>query len=257
MFNLKDKKLIPFLVIVALLIFLSISITILRVPVLDASHQPFSLVTLLQRELGGIIFYHHNLVENERLSKENELLKYKLNALNEIYLENVRLKNNLFFKQQSAFKVIAARVIARPADNWSSGLIIDKGSLQGIRKGLAVATFLGLAGRVVETTDSTSKVMLLNDPNLGVSGLVQRSRQEGLVCGTLGANLIMKYLPDDADIKLQDVIISSGLTDAYPKGLLIGRVVDIGKDFSGLSRYAAVKPAVDLSNIEEVLVIIP
>ncbi|MDD2679544.1 MAG: rod shape-determining protein MreC [Candidatus Omnitrophica bacterium] len=257
MFNLKNKKLIPLLVIVALLVFLSVSIIILRTPILAVTQQPFSLVAFLQREFGGMLFYHHNLVENERLNKELEFLRYKLNALNEIYLENIRLKKTLSFKQKSSLRVIAARVIARPADNWSSGLVIDKGSSQGIRKGLAVATFLGLAGRVVETTPSTAKVMLLNDPNLGVSALVQRSRQEGLVCGTLGANLIMKYLPDDADIKLQDVIVSSGLNETYPKGLLIGRVVDIGRDFSGLSQYALVKPAVELSNIEEVLVIIP
>ena len=257
MFNLKNKKLIPFLIAVFLLIFLAISITILRTPILALSRPPFSLAAFLQREAGGLIFYHHNLVENERLNKEIALLKYKFNGLNEIYLENTRLKNSLSFKQKSSLRVIAARVIIRPADNWSSGLIIDKGSSQGIRKGLAVATYLGLAGRIVETTGSTAKVMLLNDPSLGVSALVQRSRQEGLVCGTLGANLIMKYLPEDADIKLEDTIISSGLNATYPKGLLIGTVVDIGRDFSGLSRFAVVKPAVELSNIEEVLVIIP
>ena len=67
----------------------------------------------------------------------------------------------------------------------------------------------------------------------------------------------MKYLPDDADIKLQDVIVSSGLNDTYPKGLLIGTVIDIGKEFSGLSRYCLIKPAVNLSNLEEVLIVIP
>jgi len=256
-FNLNKKNLIPLLVIISLLIFLSISISALRRPVLDVAKEPLSVISWLRRELGGIIFYHRNLIENSRLRKEVDLLRYKLAGLNEIYLENNRLKRSLAFKQNSALKLICARVIARPADNWSSGLIIDKGSTSGIRKGLAVISYLGLAGRIVETTASTSKVMLLSDPNLGVSSLVQRSRQEGLVCGTLGNNLIMKYLPEDADIKLQDVIVSSGLNDTYPKGLLIGRVIDIGKEFSGLSRYALIRPVVDLSNIEEVLVIIP
>jgi rod shape-determining protein MreC len=99
--------------------------------------------------------------------------------------------------------------------------------------------------------------MLISDPNLGVSALVQRSRQEGLVSGTLGTYLTMRYLPKDADIKIQDVIVSSGLNEVYPKGLLIGTVIDIGKEFSGLSRFATIKPAIDLSNIEEVLIIIP
>lgn len=257
MFKLKQKKLIPLLIIVALLIFLSCSIINLNPPLLNISRYPLGLAALMQREIGGMIFYHRNLIENEELRRQADFLRQRLNALNEIYAENARLKNSLYFKQKSPLKFICARVIARSADNWSSGVVIDKGGLQGIRKGMAAATYLGLIGRVVETTDSTSKIMLLNDPNLGVSSLVQRSRQEGLVCGTLGSNLIMKYLPEDADIKLQDMIISSGLNSPYPKGMLIGRVVDIGKEFSGLSRYAIIKPAVNLSDIEEILVIIP
>lgn len=256
MFKLNKKKLIPFLAVSALLILLSASILILSIPVLNISKQPFKLLDLAKREIGGFVFFHHNLVENERLKKENDYLKYKINGLNEVYLENARLKNNLAFKKESPFGIISARVIARPADNWSAGLIIDKGASHGIKKGMAAVTYLGLAGRIIETTGGTSKVILLRDPNLGVSSLVQRSRQEGLVCGTLGPNLIMKYLPEDADIKLQDVIVSSGLNDTYPKGLLIGRVIDIGREFSGLSRFAIVKPAVNLSNIEEVLVIV-
>lgn len=257
MFNLNKKNLIPALVVITLLVFLSLSILSLRRPALDISKEPLSLIAWLQREVGGIIFYHHNLVENIRLRQEVDLLRYKLSGLNEIYLENSRLKNNLSFKQNSPLKFICARVIARSPDNWSSGLIIDKGASSGIKKGMAVITYLGLAGRIVETTNLTSKVMLLSDPNLGVSSLVQRTRQEGLVCGTLGNNLLMKYLPEDADIKLEDVIVSSGLNDIYPKGLLIGKVIDIGKEFSGLSRYAIIKPVVSLSNIEEVLIIIP
>lgn len=257
MFKLNKKNLIPLLAVISLLILLSLSIPVLRKPALFVLKAPLSLAGWARDELGGIIFYHHNRAENAKLNKQIDFLRHKLNGLNEIYLENLRLKNLLAFKQQSPFKVVAARVIARPADNWSTGLIIDKGSFSGIRKGCPAITSLGLAGRVVEATGSTAKVMLLSDPNLGVSSMVQRSRQEGLVCGTLGNNLIMKYLPEAADIKLQDVIVSSGLNETYPKGLLIGRVVDIGREFSGLSRYAVVRPEVNLSNIEEVLIIIP
>jgi len=256
-FNLNRKNLIPFLAIVSLLIFLSISVSIFKVTGLSISKLPLTLAAMIQREIGGMIFFHRNLNDNERLKKENDFLRNKLNGLNEIYLENLRLKNSLSFKQSSALKFISARVIARPADNWSTGLIIDKGAVNGIRKGMAAVNYLGLAGRVVETTGSTSKIMLLSDPNLGVSSLVQRSRQEGLVCGTLGANLLMKYLPEDADIKLNDVIVTSGLNDTYPKGLFIGTVIDVGKEFSGLSRYAVVKPAVSLSSIEEILIVVP
>lgn len=257
MFNLNRKKLIPLFAVIALLTFFSASILIFRAPGLNLARLPLSLASVLQREIGGVIFFHRNLNDNERLRRENDFLRHKLNGLNEIYLENLRLKNLLSFKQKSSLRFIPAKVIARPSDNWSTGLIIDKGANQGIRKGMAVVTYLGLAGRVVETTGLTSKIMLLSDPNMGVSSLIQRSRQEGLVCGTLGPRLLMKYLPEDADIKLNDIVVTSGLNDTYPKGLFIGTVVDVGKEFSGLSRFAVIKPAVSLSTIEEVLIVVP
>jgi len=210
----------------------------------------------VQRELGGIIFYHKNLTENEKLKKEIDLLKYNLNSAKEIYLENNRLRELLSLKEKMTFKVIAARVIGRSLDSWSSAIIIDKGISSGIKKGAVVIGCLGLVGRVVEAGNFTSKIMLINDLNLGVSGIIQRSRQEGLITGTLGSSLVMKYLPRDSDVRVSDVVITSGLTENYPKELVIGTVIDVGEEFSGLSRYAIIKPAVNLSNLEEVLVII-
>jgi len=211
----------------------------------------------MTREAGGIIFYHHNMAQNERLRKEINFLKQKLNTTSEVYLENKRLKSLVSFKQKTPYRVVPARVIGRSADNWSSIVIIDKGSYNGIRRGFVAINYLGLVGRVIEVGDTASKIMLINDPSIGVSSVVQRSRQEGLVSGTLGRSLIMKYLPKDADIQPSDTIVTSGLTSAYPKGLLIGTVVSIGEEFSGLSRYAIIMPAVNLSSIEEVLIIIP
>lgn len=213
-------------------------------------------MALIRSESGAIIFSHRNLMQNEKLKKDIDFLRNKLNAKEEIELENVRLKNLLYFKQKSPYKLTAARVIARSPDSWGSAIIIDKGKHNGIKRGMAVVTYLGLVGRVIETQQFTSKILLINDPNLGISGVVQRSRQEGLVSGTLGTHLIMRYLPEGSDIRVQDVIITSGLNQIYPKGLLIGTVAAIGKEFSGLSSYAIVKSAVNLSNIEEVLIII-
>ncbi|MDD4981042.1 MAG: rod shape-determining protein MreC [Candidatus Omnitrophica bacterium] len=211
---------------------------------------------MIKREIGGIIFYHRNLIQNERLEKEAGFLRQRLNTAKEIYLENKRLKGLLYFKQKSAYKMTAVRVIGRSADNWSSVVVIDKGGFNGIKRGFVAITPSGLSGRVIEAADYTSRVRLINDPNFAVSAIVQRSRQEGLVCGTLGRSLIMKYLPKDCDIRAGDVVVTSGLTEAYPKGLLIGSVVNIGEEFSGLSRYAMIKPAVGLSDIEELLIII-
>jgi rod shape-determining protein MreC len=256
-FKFKKKSLIVTAALVSFLLLLSSLIPALRTPSLKILKYPLGLFTLVGREVEGILFYHRSMVQTERLRKEVDFLRQKLNAANEIYLENSRLRRLLAFKQKTPYKVVAARVIGRSADNWSSIAIIDKGSRHGIRRGLVVITYLGLVGRIVETQDATSKVMLINDPSLGVSAIVQRSRQEGLVTGTLGRSLIMKYLPRDADIAVSDVVITSGLTDVYPKGLLIGSVVSVGDEFSGLSRYCQIRPAVNLVAIEEVLIIIP
>jgi len=257
-FAFKKKSLIYVALAVILLLLAANFTPALRTPLLNTLKYPLVLFSALGRQIGGVIFYHRNMVENTRLKNELDFFKQKITALNEIYLENKRLKDLLSFKQKSSYKIVAAaRVIGRSADNWSSVIIIDKGSWHGIRRGMVAVTYLGLAGRVIETTTLTSKVMLVNDPNLGVSALIQRSRQEGLVSGALGSSLIMRYLSNDADVKVSDIIITSGLTEAYPKGILIGRVVEVGEEFSGLSRYCVIRPAVNTANIEEVLIIIP
>ncbi len=256
MLKFTKKSLYYFLAAIILLSVISGLIPALRTPFLNTLKFPLKLLTSAGRELGGIVFYHRNLLQNERLKKEIGLLKNKLNASNEIYRENNRLRALLSFKQKTPYKVIAARVIARSPDNWSSIIIVDKGQLSGIERGDVVINYLGLVGRVVEATKSTSKIMLINDPNFGVSAILQRSRQEGLVTGTLGNSLIMKYLARDCDVEVSDPVITSGLTSEYPKGLVIGTVTAVGEEFSGLSRYAIIKPAVNLSNLEEVLIIV-
>ncbi|MCX5710497.1 MAG: rod shape-determining protein MreC [Candidatus Omnitrophica bacterium] len=256
MFKLK-KKLISSAVFVVLFLFILSWIPSVRPAALSVLKLPLYIFNGAKRELAGVILYHRNYVLNDRLINENNLLKNKFNTLNEIYLENARLKKLLSFKQQAPFKVIPARVIGRAMDSFASVVIIDKGNFNGVRRGMSVITHFGLLGRVIESSQDSSKVMILSDPSLGVSGVVQRTRQEGLVSGTLGAYLIMKYLPQDADIRIQDRVITSGFNQAYPKGILIGTVVEIGNEFSSLGRYAVIKPAANLSYAEEVLVVLP
>ncbi len=256
MFKLANKKLILSLSVIIFLVIFIFSIAIFKKPINNILRLPLIIFANFKRHIAGVVFYQRNLIQNESLRREVDFLKNKVNSMNEYYLENTRLKQLLSFKKNSPLKLVAARVIARSADNWSTNITIDKGSLNGVRRGMSVVTYLGLAGRVVETGHNFSKVSLLTDPNLGISAVIQRSRQEGLVSGGLGNNLIMKYLPQESDVKIGDTVISSGLDNAYPKGILIGRVVEIGREFSGLSCYALIKPSVNFSNLEEVLIVI-
>ena len=257
MFKIKKKNLINLAVSVLLLTLLLSAIPVLRAPFLSVLKFPLNILTFIRSEAGALIFYHRNFRQNEILKGEVDFLRNKLNTHNELILENSRLKQILSFKQKSPLRLRAARVIGQSPDNWSSSVIIDKGESNGIRRGMTAITFLGLVGKVIEAQEFTSKIMLITDPNIGVSAINQRSRQEGLVSGTLGTNLIMRYLPEEPDIKVNDTIITSGLNTAYPKGLLIGYVAAVGREFSGLSSYAIIKPVVNLSDIEEVFIVIP
>ena len=257
MFKLSRKTLINFIFIACAVFLVSLFSPFFKNSAQKTLKPQLTFIGALKRECAGIIFYHRNMVELARLSNETDNLRRKLFDLREVAQENSRLKSLLGFKQKSPYRLVAARVIASSPDSWSSSVIIDKGRYSGIKRGMAVINTQGLVGRVIESADNSSKVLLINDPGQGVSSIVQRSRQEGLVSGSLGANLIMRYLPDEAQIAVGDIIITSELSQVYPKGLLVGKVVNIGKEFSGLSRYAVVKPAAQLSGIEEVLVIIP
>ena len=256
MFGFKKRKLIPLIFLGASIVILSILTPAIRTPFFVLLKQPLCILTSLEREISGLIFYHRNYVQNESLNKEIGFLRSKLLAQEELNLENARLRQLFSFKRESGFKVIPARVIGRSPDNWSSTVIIDKGRYHGIKQGMPAITYLGLVGKVTYVGEYVSKILLVNDPELGVSALIQRSRQEGLVTGTLGNYLIMKYLPQDPDIKLQDTIVTSGLNATCPKGLFIGKVVSIGKEFSGLSRYAIIRPAVNLASLEEVFIVV-
>jgi len=256
-FKLPRKNLTVLIIAGCAVIFISNSLSCLKSSTQKTIKPGLSLAGMLKKEISGIIFYHRNMILADGLNSQVGLLRWRLFDFREIAQENKRLKALLNFKQKSPLRLIAARVIGRSVDNWSSNLILDKGSNNGIKEGMVVVSPQGLVGKVIESTQSSSKVLLINDPSQGVSSIVQRSRQEGLVSGTLSGNLIMRYLPDDADVVVGDIVVTSEISRVYPKGLLIGKIIIVGRDFSGLCRYAMIKPVAPLSNIEEVLVIIP
>ncbi|MDD5347764.1 MAG: rod shape-determining protein MreC [Candidatus Omnitrophica bacterium] len=257
MFKIAKKTLARLAVIFAVIFCLALIIPPARFIVMPVLKVPLYLFNGLRRNAAAILFFYRNRDRAERLQARIDFLLKTASDRKELELENQRLRRLLGFKQKAGYRVIPAIVIGRDPSNWSSTVIIDRGSSSGVQKGFVCVTFLGLVGRVIETTRTTSTVMLVNDPNVSVSAVVQRSRQEGLVSGSLGGTLLMKYLPRDCDIKVSDAVVTSGLTRVFPKGIPVGTVVTVREESSGLSRYAVIKPAVELSALEEVLVVIP
>lgn len=257
MFKLSRKILIQFILVACALLLIFNTLSCFKNSAQTVFAPQLSFFGLLKREISGIIFYHRNMLRAEKLNTELNALRWQLSGFKELNRENIRFRELLNFKQKSPLLFIPARVIGRSPESWASTVIIDKGINNRVKTGMAVINLQGLVGKVVEAADNSSKVLLINDPSQGIPAIVGGSRQEGLVNGTLGSNLIMRYLPEDAQVTQGDIIITSELSQTYPKGLLIGKIVNIGSDFSGLNRYAVIKPAAQLSSLEEVLVIIP
>lgn len=192
--------------------------------------------------------------ENKILRENIENLEKGLLNLQELRLENERLKQLLGFSKSGKRKVVPAMVIARDPLGLRDAIIIDKGKRHNVRKDMVVISGNGLVGRVRESGWGIARVLLITDRDSVVSGIVQRTRHEGAVVG-MGSVLIMKYLDLNCDVEEGDKVISSGFGGVFEKGILIGEVVSVDKDVSGLYLNATIKPEVDMLRLEEVLVI--
>jgi rod shape-determining protein MreC len=161
----------------------------------------------------------------------------------------------LDFKEQFIPKTVAAQVIGRDSTNWYSSLILNKGDRDGVRPEMGVMTSAGVVGRVVKTGPFSSVVLLLTDPHNAITGIIQRSRDEGIVEGTTQGRARIKYLPLLANLRIGDTVVTSGLTGGFPRGVVIGSVLSLQKEEGELFQSAEITPEANLSRLEEVLVI--
>jgi rod shape-determining protein MreC len=146
-------------------------------------------------------------------------------------------------------------VVGRDSSNWYRGVVLDKGERDGIRPEMGVVTLTGAVGRVVKSSATSSVVLLLTDPNNAVTALVQRTRDEGIIEGTVSGKARLKYIPLLAAVRVGDPVVTSGLTGGFPKGVPVGTITGIQKDEGDLFQTAEVQPEVDFTKLEEVLVV--
>lgn len=199
--------------------------------------------------------------ENARLHANNDKLT----------LENARLAEAAIAAQQGAkldaaqralpYRTITAPVIARDPSGVLKTIVIGVGTDQGVRADQVVLSEKGVVGRVSEAGSNYAKVILVTDSSSSVSALVQTSRASGIVRGQYGDALLMEWILQSDPVKAGDVIVTAGLgigtelRSLYPKGLVIGTVVDVTKAEVSAYQRAVVAPAVDLRKLENVLVI--
>lgn len=182
--------------------------------------------------------------------------------LREVAVENQRLRELLRFAQLNPIYdyrggQVIARVIGQRPTNYLSSLTIDLGREHGVREGMPVVTEAGLVGRIHKVGPSSSTVLLITDPSSGVQALVQRetSRARGIVNGRAGELPVMEYIPQDDGIAMGDLVITSGLGGNFPKGLIIGQIVDVQRRDFDMFQQATVRPTVNFDRIEFVLII--
>jgi rod shape-determining protein MreC len=221
-------------------------------------------VAYMSRNLSGGIVHlwtdYINLIgtekRNQDLTKENEELRKRILELSEISQENKRLEEILKLAGQNPVKSQAARIIGYDSSSEAFVFYINAGREQGVKEKMPVVTPQGVVGHVSKVFKKTSAVMTLLDPQHTLDGLVERSRARMIVEG-LGDDLKarLKYLDRAEDVQVGDNVITSGLDNIFPKGLMVGHVIEVRRPQFGVVQDATLRLAVDMGKLEDVLVL--
>ncbi len=211
--------------------------------------------------IGGFFDEYVDLIgvqeENKLLKRKVALLENELNNYKEAYLANQRLRELLGLKKSlSRWPTLAAEVVSWDPSGWYQTITIDKGFLDGIQIGMPVINARGVVGKITALSRHYSRALLLIDPNFAVDSYVQRNRVYGIVSGYKNGICRMQYVQQNQDVKEGDVIVTSGMAGYFPKGLPVGTVSKIRINKAQLFQEIYVKPFVDFSRLEEILVIL-
>jgi rod shape-determining protein MreC len=194
--------------------------------------------------------------ELERLKEQNDELRARLAELEEARQENDRLRQLVAFAEEQRLTQLGARVIGRPTSAWEGAIVIDRGSADGVRPGMPVIAPQGLVGQIETVSVHSSRVRLLTDEQSGVAAMVQRTRALGVVRGSIDRVLTMEYVDKAKMPRVGDVIITSGLGGVYPKGIVVGDVIQVDARRADLYPRIVVRSRVPIDELEEVLIVL-
>jgi rod shape-determining protein MreC len=193
--------------------------------------------------------------QNRELKEEIEQMRLEQVRLSEDAAQAHRLQNLLAFKEQYIAKTVAAQVIGSSGSDLSRSVYIDKGENDGLKRDMAVITADGIVGKILLVYPSTSQVLLINDQSSGVGVILEKSRLQGVLRGTANGEVMLERIMSDEQVAPGERVLTSGGDQIFPKGLPVGTVAQVanGKD---LFLNIKIKPAADLSKLEEVLVLV-
>lgn len=213
--------------------------------------------------------FFENINDIQHTFQENKLLKSRLDEyvelhakVSELEKENQRLRDILQKKETlRGFTPIQATIIARSPDHqWNEFITINKGGQHGVEKNMAVITSKGMIGKIKQASQFTSSVQLLSalDRTNRISAIVQGDESIfGLIEGYDKEKeaLLFTKIPFDKKVAEKQFVISSGLGGVFPRGLVIGEIIEVVPDEYGLTQTAYVKPAADFYDIDHVMVV--
>jgi rod shape-determining protein MreC len=243
-------------------------------PVEDLTYRLFAPVQIALLDLtNGVTNLFGGFQDVNTLRAQVRDLKARLDKLTvdevrmgELENEVSQLREQLKYKQANPDYVLVggsvlaannpdqARVLGQDPSNLIYSVTIDQGRAEGVAVGMPIVTPRGLVGRVSEVGTEWARVLLIVDPSSSVNAVIQSSRATGVIQGYQNGMLIMKYLPQGEAVKVNDLVLTSGIGGSFPKRLVIGQVIEVHKRDTDLFQEALVRPSVDFNRLEFLLI---
>ena len=211
--------------------------------------------------------YYGYMFRYEALAAENEVLEARIAEMEDVARqadsvsrENTRLRNMLCFKEtHESYKMVDAYIIGWSSTDWENTLTINRGTTSGIQENMCAITANGeVVGLVTDVGLNWAEVTTILDSTLEISGTISASGYNGMVKGGYvdGHETLLKmnYLPSAAIIRNKEQVVTSGST-VYPRGLIMGSIVDAGFAETGIAKYALLDPAAEISSLEQIFII--
>jgi rod shape-determining protein MreC len=212
-------------------------------------------IKTIQGVFRGYIFLIHLQRENGMLRQRIAELQKENHQMREMALANERLQKLLQFREKNSPAMVAAEVIGQDPSSWFKSVTVNKGEKDGVRKGMAVISSEGVIGQILKTAPHYSTVLLITDYNSAIDSIIQRTRAKAIVEGKGENRCQLKYLLRTEEVNVGDIVVTSGLSGNFPKGLMVGEVRKVDKKGHGVFQYAELVPSVDLTRLEEILII--
>jgi len=218
-----------------------------------AVHLPIRAGEWLSEQLS---MRHTILAENTRLRDERLRMRTRLEKLNALEAENRRLRNLLGSSEKVAERVLVAELISVDMDPFSRRIVLNKGARDGVSPGQALIGSNGVMGQIIHVGPFTSNALLITDPSHALPVQVHRNGLRAVALGTGPLNLLkLSYVPNNADVQVNDRIVTSGLGSRFLSGYPVGKIIKIRRNQGQMFSEVYVEPSAMLERTREVLLV--